>query len=177
MRNRNGLCPINYLTLSMWWWLTHSLKVGALNVAYGGVTQITQVVVAVALLTWELGQLMRYGVVVKSLSISIWWLKSLKSSYVTVVEGKIPCSTVPSSSPWMKAEDGTSSLSSWMKAEDGTTSLSSWMKADVGILLGGRRRCHTSKGEDALMTLGEDAEVVVVVVAPSRWCLSRGMCS
>ena len=40
---------------------THSLKVGALNVAYGGVTQITQVVVAVALLTWELGQLIIYG--------------------------------------------------------------------------------------------------------------------
>ena len=45
----------------MWWWLTHSLKVGALNVAYGGVTQITQVVVVVALLTWELGHLIIYG--------------------------------------------------------------------------------------------------------------------
>ena len=45
----------------MWWWLTHSLKVGALNVTYGGVTQITQVVVVVALLTWELGQLIIYG--------------------------------------------------------------------------------------------------------------------
>ena len=45
----------------MWWWLTHSLKVGALNVTYGGVTQITQVVVVVALLTWELGQLVIYG--------------------------------------------------------------------------------------------------------------------
>ena len=38
----------------MWWWLAHSLKVGALNVTYGGVTQITQVVGVVALLTWEL---------------------------------------------------------------------------------------------------------------------------
>ena len=37
----------------------------------------------------------------------------------------------------------------------------------VGVLVGGRRRCRTSKGEDALITLGEDAEVVVVVVAPS----------
>ena len=44
----------------------------------------------------------------------------------------------------------------------------------VGILLGSRRRCRTSKGEDALIALGEDAEVVVVVVAPSWWCLSRG---
>ena len=42
----------------MWWWLTHSLKVGALNVTYGGVTQV---VVVVALLTWELGQLVIYG--------------------------------------------------------------------------------------------------------------------
>ena len=42
----------------MWWWLTHSLKVGALNVAYGGVTQV---VVVVALLTWELWQLIIYG--------------------------------------------------------------------------------------------------------------------
>ena len=42
----------------------------------------------------------------------------------------------------------------------------------VGVLVGSRRRCHTSKGEDALLALGEDAEVVVVVVAPSWWCLS-----
>ena len=45
----------------MWWWLTHSLKVGALSVTYGGVTQITHVVVVVTLLTWELGQLIIYG--------------------------------------------------------------------------------------------------------------------
>ncbi len=45
----------------MWWWLTHSLKVGALNVTYGGVTQITQVVVLLALLTWESWQLIIYG--------------------------------------------------------------------------------------------------------------------
>ena len=45
----------------------------------------------------------------------------------------------------------------------------------VGVLMGSRRRCRTSKGEDALKTLGEDAEVVVVVVAPSCWCSSRGL--
>ena len=41
------------------WWFTHSLKIGALNVTYGGVTQITQVVGVVVPLPWELGQL--YG--------------------------------------------------------------------------------------------------------------------
>ena len=45
----------------------------------------------------------------------------------------------------------------------------------VGVLVGSRRRCHTSKGEDALIALGEDAEVVVVAVAPSWWCSSRGL--
>ena len=43
------------------WWLTHSLKVGALKLTYGGVTHLTQVVGVVALLTWELGQLLIYG--------------------------------------------------------------------------------------------------------------------
>src|SRR6187399_2441235 len=43
------------------WWLTHSLKVGALKLAYGGVTHLTQVVGVVALLTWESGQLIIYG--------------------------------------------------------------------------------------------------------------------
>ena len=52
--------PINYLTLSMWWF-THSLKEGALNVTYGGVTHLTQVVGVVALLTWKVGQLVIYG--------------------------------------------------------------------------------------------------------------------
>jgi hypothetical protein len=47
---------------------------------------------------------------------------------------------------------------------------------DVGVLVGNRQRCHTSKGEDALIALGEDAEVVVVVaIASSWWCLSRGL--
>ena len=39
------------------WWFTHSLKVGALKLTYGGVTHLTQVVGVVALLTWELGHL------------------------------------------------------------------------------------------------------------------------
>ena len=45
----------------------------------------------------------------------------------------------------------------------------------LGVLMVSRRRCRTSKGEDALIALGKDAEVVVVVVAPSWWCLSRGL--
>ena len=45
----------------------------------------------------------------------------------------------------------------------------------VGELMGSRRRCRTSKGEDALIALGEDAEVVFVAVACSWWCLSRGL--
>ena len=48
-------------------------------------------------------------------------------------------------------------------------------EVDVGVLVGSRRRCRTSKGEDALIALGEDAEVVVVVVAPSWWWSSRGL--
>ena len=42
-------------------------------------------------------------------------------------------------------------------------------EVNVGILVGSRRRCRTSKGEDALIALGEDAKVVVVAVAPSWW--------
>ena len=42
-------------------WFTHSLKIGALNLMYGGVTHLTQVVGVVALLTWELRQLIIYG--------------------------------------------------------------------------------------------------------------------
>ena len=45
---------------------------------------------------------------------------------------------------------------------------------DVGKLMGSRRRCLTSKGEDALIALGEDAEVVVAV-GSSCWCLSHGL--
>ena len=45
----------------------------------------------------------------------------------------------------------------------------------VGVLVGSRRRCRTSKGEDALIALGEDAEVVVVVVASCWWWSSRGL--
>ena len=45
----------------------------------------------------------------------------------------------------------------------------------VGILVGSRRRCRTSRGENAFIALGEDAEVVVVAVAPSWWWPSRGI--
>ena len=45
----------------------------------------------------------------------------------------------------------------------------------VGLLVGSRRRCRTSKGEDALIALDEDAEVVVVVVALSWLWSSRGL--
>ena len=43
------------------WWFTHSLKVGALNITYHGVTHLTQVVGVVALLTWELWKQIIYG--------------------------------------------------------------------------------------------------------------------
>ena len=46
---------------------------------------------------------------------------------------------------------------------------------NVGELMGSRRRCRMSKGEDAIRTLGEDAEVVGVSVDPSWWCSSRGL--
>ena len=46
---------------------------------------------------------------------------------------------------------------------------------DLDVLMGSSRRCRTSKGEDALITLGEDAEVVVVAVACSWWCSSLGL--
>src|SRR3954471_6015433 len=52
--------PIDYHSPSMWWF-THSLKIGALKVTYGGVTHLTQVVGVVDLLTWELGQVVIYG--------------------------------------------------------------------------------------------------------------------
>ena len=43
------------------WWFTHSLKIGALKLTYGGVTHLTQVVGVVALLTWELWKHIIYG--------------------------------------------------------------------------------------------------------------------
>ena len=46
---------------------------------------------------------------------------------------------------------------------------------DVGVLVGSRRRCRTSKGKDALRTLGEYTEMVDVAVTPSWWCSSRGL--
>ena len=47
-------------------------------------------------------------------------------------------------------------------------------EVDVGVHVGSRRGCRTSKGEDALIALGEDAKVVVSI-APSWWCSSRGL--
>ena len=78
----------------MWWWLTRSLKVGALNVANGGVTQITQVVVVVSLLTWELGQHIIYGASGEVTLTLNMVAKVTQVIDVAVVEGKIPCSTV-----------------------------------------------------------------------------------
>ena len=40
-------------------------------------------------------------------------------------------------------------------------------EVDVGIHVGSTRRCRTSKGEDALRTLGENDEVVAVAVVSS----------
>ena len=37
----------------------------------------------------------------------------------------------------------------------------------VGVLVGSRRRCPMSEGEDALIALGKDAKVVVVTIVPS----------
>ena len=48
-------------------------------------------------------------------------------------------------------------------------------EVDVGVHMGSRRRCRTSKGEDALIALGEDAKVVVVAVAPFWWRSSRDL--
>ena len=46
---------------------------------------------------------------------------------------------------------------------------------NVGKLMVCRRRCRMSKGEDSLITLGEDAEVGVVAIAPSWLWSSRGL--
>ena len=43
------------------WWFTHSLKIGALKLTYGGDTHLTLEVGVVALLTWELWQHITYG--------------------------------------------------------------------------------------------------------------------
>ena len=48
-------------------------------------------------------------------------------------------------------------------------------EVDAGVHVGSRRRCRMSKGEDALIALGEDAKVVVVAVAPSWLWSSRGL--
>ena len=104
------------------------------------------------------------GLVVKSLSLSMWWQKSLKSSYVAVVEGRIPCSTIVLEG-LLKMEVSPSPIGGRLVGED----------VDVGELMGSRQRCRTSKGEDDLIALGKDAEVVVVAVPPSWWCLFCGL--
>ena len=81
-----------------------------------------------------------------------------------MTEGKFPCSAIFLEG-LPKMEVSPSLVGGRLVAKD----------VDVGELMGSRRRCHTSKGEDALMTLGKDAEVVIVVVAPSWWCLSCGL--
>ena len=83
------------------------------------------------------------------------FMVSKRFMLVALVEGDGPCSTVLSPSL----------VDDRLDDED----------VDVGELMGSRQRCRTSKGEDALIALGEDAEVVVVAVAPSWVCLSRGL--
>ena len=75
---------------------------------------------------------------------------------VAVVEGDGPCSTfflegLP------KREVSPSLVGGRLVVED----------VDVGELMGSRLRCRTSQDEDA--------KVVGVAVAPSWWCLSRGL--
>ena len=81
-----------------------------------------------------------------------------------MTEGKFPCSAIFLEG-LPKMEVSPSLVGGRLVVED----------VDVGELVGSRRRCRTSKGEDALIALGEDAKVVVVAVAPSWWCSSRGL--
>ena len=84
-----------------------------------------------------------------------------KFMLVAMVEGDFPCSAIYLEG-LPKMEVSPSLVGGRLVLDD----------VDVGELTGSRRRCCTSKGEDALRTLGEDAEVVVVVVAMDegrRW--------
>ena len=81
-----------------------------------------------------------------------------------MTEGNVPCSAI--------------FLGGLPKMEVSPSLVGGHLRLDevnVGVLVGSRRICHTSKGEDALIALGEDAEVVGVAVAPSWWCSSRGL--
>ena len=83
---------------------------------------------------------------------------------VSMTEGSFPCSAIVLEG-LPKMEVSPSLIGSRLGLDE----------VDVGVLVESRRRCRTSKGEDALIALGEDAKVVVVVVAPSWWWLSRGL--
>ena len=142
----------------MWWWITHFLKVGALNVTYGGVTQITQAVVVVALLTWELGQLIIYGASGKVI---------LTLNMVAKVTQVIGRRRGRRKNPMLNrlivvaVDDGRRwhiITLTWMKAEDGTSSLSP-PKMEASSLL-------------ATLSLASKAwsmraSVVVLIAAPS----------
>ena len=81
-----------------------------------------------------------------------------------MTEGNFPCSAIFLEG-LPKMEVSPSLVAGRLVVED----------VDVGELTGSRRRCRMSEGEDALRTLGEDAEVVDVAVVPSWWWLSRGL--
>ena len=81
-----------------------------------------------------------------------------------MTEGNVPCSAIFLEG-LPKMEMSPSLVGGRLVVED----------VDVGEQMGSRRRCRTSKGEDALRTLGEDAEVVDVSVESSWWWLSRGL--
>ena len=81
-----------------------------------------------------------------------------------MTEGNFPCSAIFLEG-LPKVEVSPSLVGGRLVVED----------VDVGELMGSRQRCRTYKGEDAFIALGEDAEVVVIAVAPSWWCSSRGL--
>ena len=83
-----------------------------------------------------------------------------------MTEGKFPCSVIFLEG-LLKMEVSPSLVGGRLVVED----------VDVGELVGSRRRCRTSKGEDALIALGKDDEVVVVAVALSWLWSSRGLLS
>ena len=81
-----------------------------------------------------------------------------------MTEGNFPCSAIFLEG-LPKVEVSPSLVGGRLVVED----------VDVGELMGSRRRCRTSKGEDALIALGEDAEVVVLAIDMSWWCSSHGL--
>ena len=81
-----------------------------------------------------------------------------------MTEGSFPCSAIFLEG-LPKMEVSPSLVGSHLRLDE----------VDVGVHMGSRRRCRTSKGEDALIALGEDAKVVVVAVAPPWWGSSRSL--